>query len=378
MGASVFGSYIRSIKETIGRIGGCGRGSGKGTPACKLFKDKSSIKRVGDWEGENIPGSWDTWMTGYLSRMSRNICIMAELWITGLDLKYQGGSRVLGGTCSYPDFRQFMKQGGGGSQCEVQVQKSHWIQLMTTPELNMKQENQKELQLCMEIVKILMLTLQIKRKHSKLNVDSDSQQEICEKAYRELKDWGGEELALRIMSAWFITDDWPKAYKEELPLAGRDMFEIITEEIMGLDSGIKGLTCKYIGEQQKPGASGIVPVKTVCTEDVKGASKFVEKEWQTEELETRAGEQESILQQVNQGLNRKNNSEQGAPAHPGEPPRGAHMAGIIGGAILTLALTCLSVYGLIRIFRPRERRRLIPLWTRRSNGRIRYTAGRGG
>ncbi|EUD66382.1 hypothetical protein C922_03298 [Plasmodium inui San Antonio 1] len=363
MGTSIFPGYIETVRDLLKRRKFCTDSTKSKLRICQLENDEKGVIQVREWPYDRKTQSWDPNLSRYLYGMSRNICIWIELWMNNLERSNTDQTKLLSGQCQYGDFKNLIKQGEGKEKCQIDQDRSRWVTFLKSDELNMSQTNQKDLQMCMEIVRILMQASGISRDGSGVRLNLGNQGSLCQRFYDELKAWGGQDVALNIMRHWFTVHNWPMGMQPEFLLTGRDLYEIITEEVLGTDAGIKDLVCKYESEKRERAEhpeekfSDGQSIDTVIQESV-GEGK------QLDELENRM---KSAVADLLSRIRDSSPSKGDSPPSKGDSvsvPLGGeggggserNLLGMIGGVIFALSMGAVAVYGVSRVLLNRRRK----------------------
>ncbi|EUD69142.1 hypothetical protein C922_00005 [Plasmodium inui San Antonio 1] len=374
MEASIFGGLMKHLKDLAERQLRCSRGGGIEKGICKLIRDTDQQVPVREGRYREKKSQWSNTLEGHLNTRSRTLCIALELWLSTWNRGTGQGRDVLTGDCKYKDFKKIMEGRGEEASCKKHSTAVNWRSYINTHQLNMKQDYQKELQLCMELVRIIYDQIKLTQQGNNIIVEMNNWGNICKRTYEKLADWGGSEVAKEVMRNWFNTDRWPSKGGGTMKLAGTDIFEVITEDLIGDDAGVKDLVCTYKGGISARRDLGVQEIASEGTKDTTWTATQAAIEGGVSDGEELRGVIEAYLQKtplIDPG------------AHPGggesTPEKNSggvgadSLGGLIGGGAVAVILGGLSMYGLVRILKSRtgpRNSRALPVTGKR---RVRYT-----
>ncbi|EUD64360.1 hypothetical protein C922_05263 [Plasmodium inui San Antonio 1] len=300
MTSSILAGQMRKIRQEAPKWQSCDREGKVSESLCALVNDRGGKLRTSEWKYSKHPQDWDRFLAPYIATMSKSICISMELWISTLNWDPSSGQKILKGNCGYSEFKQKMRNFNQGKTCGLDKNKSSWIDLIGTGELYLNQDNQMELQICMELVRLIIGALNISRGPTTSGVIVGKTEDLCQEVYRRLREWGGKELAMEIMGAWFTTSKWPKDDSGRIGIEGTDIFEMITEEIMGAHAGMKELVCDYIQEEPEKAEVDWVPFQNAISEDTKGVSEIEEIEITPDQIRDKEEQLQQMIRNIKQ------------------------------------------------------------------------------
>ncbi|EUD63965.1 hypothetical protein C922_05651 [Plasmodium inui San Antonio 1] len=356
MQTSILSSQMNHLRQRASTWNKCRTQPNPQGGICKLTESQGETVEVNNWYYTEAGEDWDEPFKSYIARLSKTICIWIEIWISTLEWQQVSNVRRLKEKCTYSEFQDALTSNRGVERCGINKDKSQWLDLNTYTTLYPRQVRHKDLQMCMETVRLILKALGIKRGHRTTDVEIPATEQSCEKIYEELKKWAGDNFAKELMGTWFTTEDWPQTSQPSIPLPGTDIFEMITERVMGAYGGIKDLVCEYEGGKAKtkkvdPGIVG--PQESGAEQVITGKPSEASSSTKVETGEERLTR---MIEEI---------SKAAVLAKEGEPlkdisgdasSRGNKVGGVVGGSIVAILLGSVSIYGLKKIFRPSRNR----------------------
>ncbi|EUD64132.1 hypothetical protein C922_05491 [Plasmodium inui San Antonio 1] len=219
---------------------------------CRLRQDRATSLPTGQTTLTEIFKTDQESTLRNVSQMSRTLCVWLESWISTLEGKRTERAEMdFTGQCSYDQFIGGSSKNQSSAACLFERKKLSWIDHRTGSTLSMGQDYQRSLKMCMELITLIMMTAGLTSTVSRRTYKGSTDSGLCQSIYQNLKNWGGEEMAQAIMSDWFSYGDSGKNRKRTFQLPGRDVYEIITEGVLGISSGDKSLTCDI--SEETPG-----------------------------------------------------------------------------------------------------------------------------
>ncbi|EUD64161.1 hypothetical protein C922_05464 [Plasmodium inui San Antonio 1] len=349
MGGSILGNFMNSLRADAEKRKHCNKEPNLNEGICKLTNYLDRPISVSEDIFSAKDEGWSSSLRNFLYGRSRSICVYLELWLTALELTSAARGEILGGNCKYKDFKEEVVSGRSGSRCKVDVQLSHWRNFVQRSSLSMSQSYEKNLQLCMQIVREIYKGLKITQVGRTTKVNLKQEHNICGNVYKALTEWVDEKFAEEILKNWFSTEDSEGKPMNTLQVAGTDLFEVISEDLIGDDAGIKDLKCKCEGIK----GVGIQSIeKKFITEKTQDSITEIVQHLPSEDVTTEDS-LSSTLQEYIQESNIAKGSEAETDDSSGSGPftvsAGVSWGGMIGGGAVAVALGSLGVYGMTRI-----------------------------
>ncbi|EUD64081.1 hypothetical protein C922_05536 [Plasmodium inui San Antonio 1] len=353
MAMSVLNAYMNHLRDRKKRDAEKCPSVKRNGGLCRLTGNENQIEEVDAWKYDGKSVEWNRTLESFLYRASKTICIQMEMWITTLNETVGEKEQIRKGKCTYGQFQEKLSTGRGLEGCGFKREDSSWVQLSERTKLNMYQVEERNLQVCMDIVRVIMLGLGLKQQGSQIRISEDAGTDLCGRVYDELRKWGGEEIAIDIMANWFMVEGLPRNFEQNLKLSGRDLFEMITEGITKPDGGIKGIVCTYHSTDSAEVKGGAVAFKTGRSSDTTWDS------W-TAPLPEREDEGEEVRPEVTTSTAGTNHSSTSSPSEKQpftslttKPDHSNSVTwGLVGGGVAAV-LGLLAFYGFSRIWGPR-------------------------
>ncbi|EUD64209.1 hypothetical protein C922_05407 [Plasmodium inui San Antonio 1] len=278
--------YIGSLLKKGLEQKECKKGQEATAGICRLRTNNQEKIGTGTTTLEEIFPNESTGTLANVSRMSRSICIGLESWISTLDGGTGTAAKIdFRGACSYDEFMAGGTPRGNSNKCIFEREKLAWIDHKDKVALSMGQEYQQTLKMCMELVTLIMITAGLDSTSKRRTYYENTREGVCGRIYKGLHDWAGEEVAAKIMRDWFSHSENLTGEKKEFQLPARDVYEIITETILGISKGDKEITCDRVfpatpgekGEESayKGGSSGDTTIVT-SIETAQDSSQFID------------------------------------------------------------------------------------------------------
>ncbi|EUD63877.1 hypothetical protein C922_05742 [Plasmodium inui San Antonio 1] len=248
MSASIFGGMMSHLRDLAAREKRCAAAGHVQGGVCELLNSKNRQVVVAETAFGTSEYAEQPSLGQHVNRRSRTLCIALELWLSTWAYDRERNDGLLTGDCKYGDFRKLMQGKESLESCRKHKTVVNWKDYMSSQKLNMNQGYQKDLQLCMELVRIIYNKLKLTQTGTTIKLRIPAGRNICREIYQELANWGGQGIAKEVMASWFNSEGFGTGRGRNLKLSGTDIFEVITEDLMGDDAGVKDLLCKYEGE----------------------------------------------------------------------------------------------------------------------------------
>ncbi|EUD64197.1 hypothetical protein C922_05421 [Plasmodium inui San Antonio 1] len=292
-------------------------------------------ERVSEWV-YNPTGAWDEVKNKQgIYSLTRGACIDINNWLTTLSPQEAANSKNLYAGCQYDQYRNNRKLTDNTGNCQPKKEANNWADYSQSRTLSLWQSHQKSLQVCMDIMRIILLELGLTVSGARVKIDEGEGSNRCGKIYTSLEKWGGTWVARSIMKQWFAVDDKHQKLQQSFALSGTDLYEVMTEQVSGVHKGDKETECLLEGTSQPGGPLSTVVYKTKIREDIKGTEDTRHSFQVIWESMTKKAEQEQ--EQVNE-------------IHDSDNQGG----GIIWGIIPSLILAGASGYGIYRIIKTKK------------------------
>ncbi|EUD64224.1 hypothetical protein C922_05390 [Plasmodium inui San Antonio 1] len=264
----------------------CNEHDGAGGGVCDLSPKRRQVLNTRTTTLNKIFPHESSSTLNNVSVMSRTICVWLEAWISTLS-KERGkqGEVIFRGNCTYDKFIEGIERGNLSKECIFEKGKLAWIDHRSRSSLSMAQDYQRGLKSCMEIVTLILVTAGLTSTAATKNYYNKRKSDLCQDIYEKLAEWGGKNLAKRIMKDWFTQAQNNGSGGRIFQLSGRDVYEIITEGIFGVSSGDKSLRCDLQEETSNREADTVEKYSTSLSEDTivpSGEENFV---FQDKEIE---------------------------------------------------------------------------------------------
>ncbi|EUD64154.1 hypothetical protein C922_05470 [Plasmodium inui San Antonio 1] len=272
--SSIFAGYMKELIGAASRSGECRDTDSRSLRICELSRDKKEkFENVYEWDYEHHGRYQNVSNAKGVYSLSRSICLDIERWISVLEINRTSKKPYSLSGCAYTDYRKAKEKDEEGRKCIPERKKVEWERFRSQREIQLWGAEARALVACMDIVKIILLELGLTVTGKEVIDDQSETTNYCQKIYEGLRAWGGEEIARKIMSQWTLTTGSKEGGQPEYILPGRDLYEIVTESVSGLDKGDKSLRCDWQEQEatDKGGEGG--EYKTSVAEDQGGAPR---------------------------------------------------------------------------------------------------------
>ncbi|EUD64481.1 hypothetical protein C922_05144 [Plasmodium inui San Antonio 1] len=255
-----FDKYIMSLTEI---------GKGKEPPASgpdrppegERIRQLSSgtTGRIQQWEGirKNFPNSEGS---EWLWRYTLIICMKMEAWWNSLRIPDDLREGLITQGCQMDQIAVDGAKIRVSDNCQGERHPSLWNQKGKKILYEGRASEDRSLSICRELVMQMLLSFGITSTDTR-HRDRIKEQSPCNKLYRSLKEWGGEEFTRCVMKDWFMNMKGGEGKGVSNYFSGVDLYEILSEVVYGTGKGDKNFVCVFQGEDGRALNPGEEPYK---------------------------------------------------------------------------------------------------------------------
>ncbi|EUD64329.1 hypothetical protein C922_05288 [Plasmodium inui San Antonio 1] len=206
-----------------------------------------------------------------LWKFTRNFCLGLEIWGRNLEETEAAVYSMKEKPC-LPTRTGYGRSGVVDMDaCPIHIDKLTWSSFQTQRDLWNTQEKDMTMAVCMDVVFMIITEFQLYGRQGDSGIQTHRDQP-CQSLYIKLKEWGGEEIAARIMREWFTSNERGGGGTRAFTLQGRDFYEVLSEFMWGDHHGDKNLRCTAVFDGERNPKQVVSYYKTENSEDSGGFS----------------------------------------------------------------------------------------------------------
>ncbi|EUD65746.1 hypothetical protein C922_03729, partial [Plasmodium inui San Antonio 1] len=266
--ASVLPGYLGELLNHTELKTYCQQKTASQEGICRFLKPADKQETVSEWVYDDDSRWKEVKNKRGIYSLTRGACIDIEMWLSTLSITPQAGRKELLTGCSYDDYKSNKQKNSSGESCIPKKAILRWHGLGGNRSLFLKQPNQKTLQVCMDIMRIILLEVGLTVSGRRVDQEKAMQVNICDGIYKRFKEWAGEEIAHTIMEQWFDIEGGKRTGAKGFSLSGRDLYEIMTEAVAGVGKGDKDTKCTRVTPSAEPNENDEVEYTTGSQHEV--------------------------------------------------------------------------------------------------------------